>query len=94
MNWILVAVVVIFFSVVIINGVMDFLSRIPHTPLGAFFVFVAAIPVWIFFKTIFLRPPDEEISRDWNRYAALLTAIIFVVIVAVVVIVVGAVVFG
>ena len=86
--------VVIFFTILLINGAVDFLSKVPHTPLGAFIVIVAAIPIWIFFKTIFIQPPDEEIRRDWNRYAALLTVIIFVILAVVAFFIIGAVIFG
>lgn len=80
MNWIYILFLVIFFAIVIIHGVTDFLDKLPNNPLGAFFIIVAAIPMWIMLKTIFMRPPDEEINRDWNFYAAFLTIVIFIIL--------------
>lgn len=85
MNQLFIIVVVIFFAVVLIHGALDFLSKVPKTPLGAFFVIVAAIPVWIILKTLFMRPPDEEITRDWNFYAAFIVISIVVLLIGVVV---------
>lgn len=79
-DWIFIGVIVIFFVAVIINGAIDFLSKIPNTPLGVFLAIVAAIPAWIIAKTIFMRPPDEEIKRDWNFYAAFVVITIFVLV--------------
>lgn len=79
-DWIFIGAIVIFFAAVIINGAIDFLSRIPNTPLGVFCAIVAAIPAWIIAKTIFMRPPDEEIKRDWNFYAAFVVITIFVLV--------------
>ena len=84
-DWIFTIALVIFFIVVLVQGALDFLSRMPHTPLGAFFVIVCAIPVWIVAKTLFMRPTDEEITRDWDFYAAFIVISILVFLIGLVV---------
>ena len=85
MNWIFIIAVVLFFVVVLVQGALEFLSKIPHNPLGAFFIVVAAIPIWIIAKTLFMRPSDEEINRDWNFYAAFTVISILLFLIGVIV---------
>lgn len=70
MSWFLGIIIVLVLVVAVVNGLMDFISKMPNSPLGVFFIIVGVIPAWIVLKTIFMRPSDKEIDHDWNFYAA------------------------